>query len=201
MEPGKENLRLLFRPEAKERLGLLLEASCSQAELLSLFSSQFKGEGESLSWQEVASVLEYHGLLAAFESKERAALEAGLLRFRCSLDKLSKAWGMRPGALKKRLEELSLNDAFKKLRKRFAAEVLDAPNVNFQLRILARPGYLKDLGIASALQRQLSAKLRDMLAQLPAELEMPEMRLRELAKKHRLDKNLLASALQQLNIV
>jgi hypothetical protein len=200
VEPGKENLRVLFRLEAKDRVSHLLESSRSQYELLSQFSSQFRGEGETLAWQEAASVLEYHGLLAAFEERERAALGAGLLRWRCSLDKLSKAWGLRPGALKKRMGELSLEEDFNQLRKRFAAEILDASNMNHQLRVLARPGYLKDLGIASALPRQLSTKLKAMLAELPSEFETPEIRLRELARKHRLDKNLLSSALQQLKL-
>jgi len=198
--PSKENLRLLFRPEAKERVCALVESSHAQAELLSQFSSQFRGEGETLTWPEVASVLEYHGLLAVFENQERKALEAGLLYYRCSLDKLSKRWGVRPGALKKRIEALSLEGEFNKLRKHFAAEVLDAPNLNHQLRVLTRPGYLKDLGIASALKRQLSSKLKAMLATLPPELETPELRLRELSKKHHLDKNLLSLALQQLKV-
>jgi len=200
VEPGKENLRLLFRAEAKERVCLLMESSRTQVELLSLFSSQFRGEGEALTWKEVSSVLGYHGLLAVFEEKERTTLREGLCRFRCSLDKLSKAWEIRPVALKKRIEALSLEEEFDTLRKRFAAEILDSPNLNSQLRVLARPGYMKDLGIASALKKQLSAKLKTMLAQLPPELEMPELQLRELAKQHRLDKNLLSAALEQLKL-
>ena len=200
VEPGKENIRALFRLDAKERLLALLQSAHSQAALLNKLSSQFRGEGETLTWQEVRAVLEYHGMMAVFEDRERKALEAGLLRFRCSLDKLSKAWGLRPVELKKRMEELSLNDAFNQLRKRFAAEILGAPNLNHQLRVFSRPGYLKDLGVASALKRQLATRLKSLLAQLPAEFDTPETQLQELTKKHQLDADLLAVALQQLKL-
>jgi len=200
VEPGKENLRVLFRPEAKKRLSHFVESARSQTELLSHLSAQFRGENELLTWQEIAPILEYHRLLELFENKERAALSAGLLRYRCSLDKLSKASGARPDALKKRMGELSLKETFDKLRKRFATEILETANINHQLRALTRPGYLRDLGISSSLKRQLSAKLKTLLAQLPAEFQTKEMQLLELAKQHRLDKKLLLLALQQLNI-
>ncbi|MCL2011367.1 MAG: hypothetical protein FWG75_01055 [Cystobacterineae bacterium] len=200
ISPCKENLRVLLHPEAKERLLLFIQSSTSQAELLSCFSSQFRGNGEMLRWKEVASVLKHHGFLAAFEDKERAALCAGLLQHRCSLDKLSKALNTKPGALKKRIAELSLQAEFDKLRKRFGAEILDSTNINRQLRALARPGYLRDLNISFALKKQLSLKLKTSLAQLPPELETPEMQLGELAKKLKLDKKLLSLTAQQLKI-
>ena len=96
--------------------------------------------------------------------------------------------------------ELGLQEDFNKLRKHFAAEILESSNINHQLRVWVRPGYLKDLGITSSLKRQLTTKLKTLLAQLPSELETPELRLRELAKQYRIDRKLLALAFSQLNI-
>ncbi|MCL2178363.1 MAG: hypothetical protein FWC28_00750 [Proteobacteria bacterium] len=191
VSPSKENLRVLLQPKAKERLLPLLRASSSQEHLLAKLSEQFRGDGEKLTWQEVSSILGYHDLLLAFEEQERRVLHKGLLQHRCSLDKLSKLCNTSPDTLKKRIAKLGLQEDFAKLRKHYASQILDSQNVGQQLRVLAQPGYVRDLGIKSALQRQFSLKLKSLLDELPPEFETPESQLEALAKKYRLDKNLL----------
>ncbi|MCL2625315.1 MAG: hypothetical protein FWD46_00665 [Cystobacterineae bacterium] len=200
LSPSKENLRVLLQPTAKERLLPLLKASPSQEHLAAKLSEQFRGDGEKLSWQEVASILSHHGLLAAFEEQERHALRKALLKHRCSLDRLSKAWNSSPDMLKKHIAKLGLKDDFAQLRKHFATQILDSRNINQQLRVLAQPGYVRDLGIQSSLPKQVSLRLKSLIDKLPPELDTPEKQLEELVQNHRLDKNLLLKLVLPLKL-
>jgi hypothetical protein len=160
---------LLYEEKGRKMLaGLINQMKFDRGDLVQRLNVIHAGmPGVPLDEEDVVRCIHYHKLGDALRKRESDVICRHLSKQRGSLGKTAQKMKMEVDKLKRRIDELDLEDETTRIRTGFREDILERASFNKRLDLaLTREKYLKDLGIEQEVDTSLKKELDDQIARL-----------------------------------
>ncbi|HUU00908.1 MAG TPA: hypothetical protein VM425_05635 [Myxococcota bacterium] len=148
--------------------GFINQIKLDRGDLILRLNENFKGlPGVPLEEEDVLRSVHYHDLGEALRKREGEILCRHLTKQRGSLVKTSQKMKLTIDKLRRRIEELGLQEESTRIRNEFKDEVLEQATFNERLNLaLTREKYLEDLGIEKEVDELLLTEISEQFSRL-----------------------------------
>jgi hypothetical protein len=160
---------LLYEEKGRKMLaGLINQMKFDRGDLVQRLNVIHAGmPGVPLDEEDVIRCIHYHKLGDVLRKRESDVICRHLSKQRGSLGKTAQKMKMEVDKLKRRIDELDLEDETTRIRTGFREDILERASFNKRLDLaLTREKYLKDLGIEQEVDASLKKELDDQIARL-----------------------------------
>jgi hypothetical protein len=160
---------LLYEEKGRKMLaGLINQMKFDRGDLVQRLNVIHAGmPGVPLDEEDVIRCIHYHKLGDVLRKRESDVICRHLSKQRGSLGKTAQKMKMEVDKLKRRIDELDLEDETTRIRTGFREDILERASFNKRLDLaLTREKYLKDLGIEQEVDASLRKELDDQIARL-----------------------------------
>ena len=148
--------------------GMINQMKLDRADLVERLNKHFEGlPGVPLEEEDVVRAVHYHKLGDALREREGAIICRHLAKQRGSMVKTAQKLKSDPDELRRRIEELHLQDEVARMRHEFREKVLEHSSFSERLDLaLTKEKYLKDLGIENEVDASLRAEIDSQLERI-----------------------------------